>query len=93
MYHEIPAITEPESIISIDENGLAHSNSEGYVFAKARVTQCGLESDPAIITTGRVYGDPAVDQVIAVWPPDYTPDGYHLTYDEAMSANPDISTR
>lgn len=88
VYHEFPTITDPESLISIDENGLAQYNSEGYVFATARHDECSIETNPFVIATGDLYGDPATDQVIAVWPGNYQPSGQDSTYDELMGAYP-----
>jgi len=88
VYHESPQVNDPESIISIDANGYAYYNDEGYVFATATVTECGVTSEPFVIATGELYRDPVMGQVLAVWPPDFSPEGVDLTYDEIMTAYP-----
>jgi hypothetical protein len=87
--HPAPwAIPDAEVIISIDDDGVAHHHSEGFVFAVVESESCGLVVDPFIIATGEVFGDPGVDDVIAVWPPDYAPPGEPRTFGYMMANYP-----
>lgn len=89
-HHAAHVISDPESIISIDENGIAHYNSEGFVSATASLADenCPILSEKWILATGRVYGEPASDDVIAVFPSDYVPDSSTFSFGEMMSGYP-----
>ena len=79
---------DPETIISIDTDGTAHYNSEGYVSATASTGSCHLSSKKVLLGTGDHYGDPEAQSVIAVFPTDYTPDTSSYTFGDMMSGYP-----
>jgi hypothetical protein len=81
-------VSDPKSIISIDANGMAHYISEGFVFATATVDACQVSSETLILATGDVFGQPGIDDVIAVWPADFTPDGSAFSFGHMMSTYP-----
>jgi len=82
----IGAVPDPEAIVSIDGNGVAHYNSEGFILARAVVDACDLVSDPVIIANGDLYGDPTTDDVLAIFRSDFAP-GNH-TFGDMMETYP-----
>lgn len=91
--HPVPwQIPDPEAIISIDTGGVAHYNSEGFVKAKATAIagECPASSPELILATGEVYGDPKKDHVIAVFPPEYTPDDSLYSFGDMIEGFPDM---
>ena len=90
VFHNSPVIFDAESIISIDDTGIAHSNSVGFVFASAEVSSCGLNSDVIILATGEVHQITGESQVVAIWRADYSPNLVNATYGEIMAAYPDF---
>ena len=89
-FHNSPVIVDAESIISVDENGVAYYNSAGFIFASAEVSECGLISDVIILATGEVYQNPGESQVVAIWPADYSPNLINATFGEIMAAYPNF---
>jgi hypothetical protein len=89
-YHPVknPSLGDPSSIISVDENGTATYLREGYVFVTSYSKESHLNSEPAIITTGNVYGNPKTDSVIAVFPEDYRPNGSAYSFGDMMNSYP-----
>ena len=90
VFHNSPVIVDAESIISIDENGVAHYNSAGFVFASAEVSERGLQSDVIILATGDLHQNPGESGVIAIWPADYSPTLVDATYGEIMTNYPNL---
>jgi hypothetical protein len=90
VFHNSPVIVDAESIISIDENGVAHYNSPGFVFATAEIEECGLQSDVIILATGEVHEPPTGHQIMAIWPADYSPNLVNATYGEIMANYPNF---
>jgi hypothetical protein len=83
-------IPDPESIISIDTNGNAHYNSEGYITARVSIDDCQLASDEILLATGDVYGNPLSDHVVAVFPSDYIPESSTHSFGDMMSGYPNM---
>jgi len=82
-------IPNPESIISVDSEGHAHYNNEGYVFVSAYLKdQTVLPSLEIILAGGNVYGDLDTDNVIAIFPPEYKPEGSEYFFGDMMNNYP-----
>jgi hypothetical protein len=89
IFHDSPLVPDPEAIVSVDENEVAHYISEGYVLATVEITSCGLNSAAVILATGDAYRHTDLGHVVAVWPTGYSPSGIGPTYGEIMGAHPD----
>jgi hypothetical protein len=83
-----PNLGDPSSIISVDENGTARYLREGYVFVTSYSKEAHFNSEPAIIATGNVFGNPKTDSVIAVFPEDYRPNGSAYSFGDMMNSYP-----
>lgn len=83
-----PRLGAPSTIVSIDSSGEARYLREGYVFAMASAPVFGLFTEPFILATGDVYGDPQKDEVIAVFPSAYRPEGRKFSLGDILTAHP-----
>jgi hypothetical protein len=85
--------SDPEKIISIDDEGVAHYNSEGFVHVAPSVDYCegALTPGEFVIATGDVFGVPGEDDVIAVFPSDYTPIDSSYSFGQMMSSYPNYT--
>lgn len=90
VYHPVtdPRVGDPSSIISVDSDGVARYLREGYVFVTAYSNACHLQSERVILATGEAYGNPRSDSVIAVFPPDYQPEGSQYSFGYMMTNYP-----
>jgi len=90
VYHPVknPGLGEPFSIVSLEQNGTATYLREGYVFVTSYSKELFLNSEPAIIATGNVYGNPEKDSVIAVFPENYRPNGSAYSFGDMMNNYP-----
>jgi hypothetical protein len=92
VYHPVndPRVGDPSSIISVDSDGVARYLREGYVFVTAYSDACYVQwqSERVMLATGHAYGDPHVDSVIAVFPPDYVPEGSQFSFGYMMANYP-----
>jgi hypothetical protein len=83
-------ITDPESIVNIDSEDAAHYNSEGWVIVTAETPDHACRSEEYILATGHVHGNPANDDVIAVFPNQFVPDSSEYSFGDMMSSYPDM---
>ena len=83
-----PRLSDPSSIISVTPAGVATYHREGFVFVAAYSRACFVSSTRVIVAAGRVYGDPQHDNVLAVFPPDYRPQGSPFTFGQMMTTYP-----
>lgn len=68
-------------IISISSNGTARYVKEGYVLASSLYKTCDIiTTKPTIIATGNLYGNVSSDNVIGVFPKNYSPAGNGVTF-------------
>jgi len=89
--HPVPhRISEPGSIISIDADGIAHYNSEGYVTATFTINACGLTSEEVLLATGDVYGEPITQKAIGVFPSEYIPASSSFSFGDMITRYPDM---
>jgi len=82
-------IPDPSSIISVNTTGVAHYQSPGYVFAIATLAQCSVYSEKVILATGEFYGS-GDQNVVAVFPAGYTPNGSSFSFGDMLSQDPDM---
>jgi len=77
-----PNLGDPSKIISIDSEGNLRYLKEGYISLKVKYSPLSFESEEIIIATGDIYGNPKTDNVLAVFPKDYSPEesSYNFGY-------------
>jgi len=92
IFHPVPKVKNPESIIFIDSEGYAHYNSEGYIIISAILRENGerYSSEEIILAGGEVYGNPLQDRVIAVFPSQFKPEGSNYSFVDMMDNYPNF---
>jgi hypothetical protein len=79
-HHASHVINDPSQIISVSPEGIAVYKNEGYVSVKAQLKDKSLESEEILLATGKVYGDVNVDNVLAIFPENYSPANGNYTF-------------